>query len=545
MQIFSFKAFVRGLTLAIAFGALTIVMLWPLLSMRQDVVPDSDDAYFTAWRLAWVAHQLPRDPRHLFDANIFHPATNTLAFSDAMLLPATIGAPLAWAGMPISAVHNILIGVAFVSSMWFAFLLVQHLTGSTGAAWIGAITFGFAPYRFAHIGHLELQWLMWMPLSLWLLHRFFGAPTAGKALAVGLAVTAQTLSSIYYGVFLSWYLVVAWLLLFASSQHVRQRALKLTVMMVLPPLLLVALIYGPPYARMRAEQRPRQLPEVREFSATPADFFRVPPDNKLRGTRTPSGPAADERSLYPGALALTLAAAALIGRPRRLPWVYLALAIVSIDAALGMNGLFLPTVQQVVPLATSFRSPARFGALVLLSITVLAGFGAAALLRARPRQAPLILGLATVACLGEYWSAPVGVRPAQNRPTEAQRALSAQPPGTVVLEMPVPRPDALWLYETTHQVRSIHHWQPLINGYSGFAPQEYLRTLELLRGFPDDGSIARLRDLQVRFVVLNRVYYSGDEFAALIAAVSASPAFWPPQSYGAGDDQAVIVELRQ
>ena len=545
MQMFAFKSAVRGLTLAFVFSALTIVMLWPLLSMRQDVLPDSDDAYFTAWRLAWVAHQLPRDPRHLFDANIFYPATNTLAFSDAMLLPAILGIPLTRAGMPISVVHNILLGAAFVSSMWFAFLLVRNLTGSSGAAWIGAITFGFAPYRFAHIGHLELQWLMWMPLSLWLLHRFFGAPTAGKAAAVGLAVTAQTFCSTYYGVFLSWYLAVAWLIFFAMSRAIRRRVLKLTALMVIPPLVMVALVYGPPYARMRAEQGPRNLSEVREFSATPLDFFRVPPDNKLRGTGKPSGPAADERTLYPGALALVLAAAAFIARPRRLPWVYLALTIASIDASLGMNGLFLPIVQQVVPIATSFRSPARFGALVLLSITVLAGFGAAALLRALPHRAALLLVLATVACLGEYWSAPVGVRPALNRPTEAHRALSLQPPGTVVLELPVPRPEALWYYETTHQLRSIHHWQPLINGYSGFAPQEYFRTLEILRGFPDDVSVTRLRELRVRFIVLNRVYYSGEEFAALVEALSASPSFWPPQSYGSGDDQAMIVELKQ
>ena len=29
---------------------------------------------FSMWRLAWIAHALATDPRHLFDANIFHPA---------------------------------------------------------------------------------------------------------------------------------------------------------------------------------------------------------------------------------------------------------------------------------------------------------------------------------------------------------------------------------------------------------------------------------------------------------------------------------------
>jgi hypothetical protein len=535
---------VRAVVGTLAFSALALVMIWPLLSPTRDVLPDSDDAYFSAWRLAWVAHQLPKDPLHLFDANVFYPAGGTLAFSDAMLLPSIVGAPLSWAGVRISLVHNLLLWAALVSSMCLAFLLARELTGSWRAGWMASIIFGLAPYRFAHIGHLELQWIVWMPLSLLLLHRFFNEPTAAKAIGLGFAITAQTFSSIYYGVFLTCYVAVAWLVLFAITKSGRRRVLTLTPLVALP-LLLVVVIYGPVYARTRAEQGPRNLSEVSQFSATPSDFLRVPPHNRLRGRPNNSGPAPDERSLYPGTVALVLAAAALLTRPRRLVWMYLALTFASIDASLGMNGFFFPAIQQLVPLATSFRSPARFGALFLLSVSVLAGFGTAALLRARPRWATALLGVATIVCVGEYWSAPVRVRPGQSTPTEGHRALSYQPAGTVVLEMPVPRPEALWLYETTYQLRSIHHWQPLINGYSGFAPHEYVRTLELLSGFPDAVSVERLRDLQVRFIVLNRVYYSGEEFTALIGALSASPSFWPPQSYGAGDDQLVIVELKK
>jgi hypothetical protein len=141
---------------------------------------------------------------------------------------------------------------------------------------------------------------------------------------------------------------------------------------------------------------------------------------------------------------------------------------------------------------------------------------------------------ATLCCLVEYWSGPVRGRPNLQSPTEAHRFLSSQPAGTVVLEMPVPSNDRLWLYETTYLMRSIHHWQPLVNGYSGFAPEEYRVTLESLRGFPDEPSIERLRTLTVRFVLLNRVYYTGDEFTELIARIARSMAFWPPQALGGG-----------
>ena len=156
----------------------------------------------------------------------------------------------------------------------------------------------------------------------------------------------------------------------------------------------------------------------------------------------------------------------------------------------------------------------------------------------------MIVAIVTLLSVAEFYSSPLGVRANQASPTEAHRWLSYQPAGTVVVEMPVPKNEALWLYETTYLIRSMHHWQPLVNGYSGFAPQEYMRTLETLRGFPDDRSIQRLRELKVRFILLNRVSYSGEEFTDLIARLTGSPAFWPSQSFGDGDDQIIIVELK-
>ena len=83
-------------------------MTWPLGRITDVVIPASDDAHFSIWRLAWVAHQLPADPQHLFDANIFHPAKGTLALSDAMLLVGALGLPFFHAGVNPAIVHNYL-----------------------------------------------------------------------------------------------------------------------------------------------------------------------------------------------------------------------------------------------------------------------------------------------------------------------------------------------------------------------------------------------------------------------------------------------------
>src|SRR5262249_17161675 len=84
--------------LAALFVALTAVMTYPLVWHLGDAVYDAGDPLLNLWVIRWVIHQLPRDPRHLFDANIFAPERHTLAFSETLIAPAVLTAPLAWLG---------------------------------------------------------------------------------------------------------------------------------------------------------------------------------------------------------------------------------------------------------------------------------------------------------------------------------------------------------------------------------------------------------------------------------------------------------------
>jgi hypothetical protein len=160
----------RLVWVSIAFTILGVLMTWPL-ARPELALPDADDSYFSVWRLAWVAHQLSSDPRHLFDANIFYPAKGTLAFSDAMLGLGLVSAPFIWAGAHPTLMHNALLIAAFVSSAVAAYLLCFSITKDSMASAIGGIVFGFAPYRFAHMSHLELQWTTWMPVALLAIRR--------------------------------------------------------------------------------------------------------------------------------------------------------------------------------------------------------------------------------------------------------------------------------------------------------------------------------------------------------------------------------------
>ena len=85
----------RRTALLAVFVALALLHTWPLASAPGSLSRlDNADSALNTWIVAWVSHILPRDPTRLFEAPIFHPEHHALAYSEHLLVPALIGAPL-------------------------------------------------------------------------------------------------------------------------------------------------------------------------------------------------------------------------------------------------------------------------------------------------------------------------------------------------------------------------------------------------------------------------------------------------------------------
>src|SRR4029453_13713612 len=104
-------------------------------------------------------------------ANIFYPERKTLAFTETLLLPGVVAAPLHWVGRAPRLVHNLVLLFGFVVSGAGPALLVRSLTGNVAAAILAGIVFAFIPYRIDHLPHLQLQQTQGLPLALWAFHR--------------------------------------------------------------------------------------------------------------------------------------------------------------------------------------------------------------------------------------------------------------------------------------------------------------------------------------------------------------------------------------
>jgi hypothetical protein len=528
------------------FAALTALMTAPLLWRIADALPDHGDAYFSVWRLAWIAHQLPLAPARLFDANIFSPAQGTLLLSDAMVLLGLAGTLPIQLGVHPVVVHNSLFLLGFVLSGVCAFVLARSLTGETGPSMLAGIIFAFAPYKFGHFGHLELQWACWMALALWAAHRLFDRGLLRHGVLLGLLLALQGYCSLYYLALLIPVLitVLAVLAVLADRRPAlicKRRLIGLSVAAAIAALLLGPYLFA--YFASGSAHLPRSAEEVAEFSASLSSYLHVPPANRVYANLR-SDVEADELSLFPGIVTLGFAALAFRGRRSRVVLAYAAGLLVAFLLSLGPRGGLFAVLRLVLPPLANLRAPARAGVLVLLSLAVLAAFGAREWMsrRARPTAAAG-LAVACLVCLGEYWSVPMQMmRPILRAPL-AYEWLARQPADSVVLTLPMSLPDRVDC-EPLNDYLSIYHWRHLVNGYSGFSPPEYRTTEALLRSFPDQASIRHLRTLSVSYVVLNASLYRPEDYGRLAERLASDPNFGPPLEFRDVLFRAVVFPLR-
>jgi len=500
------------------YTALAAVLTYPQFLHLSDTVHDDGDPLLNTWALAWVAHQLPFAPGHLFDGNIFYPERYTLAFSETLIVPAVIVAPLHWLGVGPLLVHNIVFLSGFIVSGAGVAVLVRSLLrerlesntaasmdseASRSADWAGAIAgivFAFLPYRIDHYPHLQLQQTQFLPFAFWAFHRLLRTGRLRDGVLFGLFTAGQVLSCMYYGLFLVPYMAaVCGTMVLIGRWWSRDRLIGLAVAAA------IAIVLAIPVGRAHAEARKivgeRSTEEVARGSARIVNYLGPPRENLLYGTALK--PFADgERRLFPGFLAIALAAVALWPRRRSRRWSIPVLAyaiglLLAFDLSLGFNGISYRVLYDYVLPFRGLRIPARMGIITGFSLAVLAGFGAHRLVCGRPIVA-LVIGAVMVL---EYASWPLRLRQLPTQPPESYVDLLrdiGDAPAATIFEFPSsPRDNPTYMYFSTF------HWQRLINGYSGFFPQSYARVERTMWTFPDQTSIDALKSRGARYLLVH------------------------------------------
>lgn len=489
---------------------LSVALTWPLAAgLGSTGRVDSGDGRHGVWNVAWVAHALTTNPTTLFDANIFFPNKHALAFSEANLVAGTLAIP-AWVisgGNPYAAYNSVVL-MAFTFAALSAYFLARTVGSSRFGAAIAALIYGYSPYMFAHLPHIQLLMTFGPALSLAMLHRFVDHPTTRRAIGLGLSLTVTGLACAYYGIFIG--LIVTIGVIWFAVLDGRWRSWQYWALSGLAAVVTIACIapFFLPYLGIQDDGFVRRLEDARPYSTTGRAFlasavlvhqWMLPLIGQWRDV------------LFPGflSIALSLVAVGLAVTQRtrerwRMVGFYLLVAVVSYWIAMGPDAGLYTLLYNTLPVFSFLRAPIRMGVLVTLVTGILAAL-ALTWLGARVRAfRPAGLALIAIAVV-ESWVGPLELAKAPEVPAVYERL--ARLPRAGVAEFPFHRGSNERFLNTDYMLMSTFHWQPILNGYSDHFPPDYFTSREALNSFPSRAAIDLMREKGVRWVVVHHDRY--------------------------------------
>ena len=525
----------RTATLAL-FAVLAIVETWPLASDPGHFSRnDNGDTVLNEWTLAWFAHQAPRAPLQLYDANIFHPERDTLAYSESMLVQSAIAAPLLWLGASPVLAYNLVLLAGLALTAWAVTLVMARWTGDWTAGIIAGTLAGFNAHTMSRLPHLQAQHVEFLPFALVALDALFREPRLGHALRLAGWFTLQALTSVYLLVFSAFALVAAALVRPDGWFGAGFRKIGPLVALAAAVAGLALLPFLLPYWHVSRDQGlTRSMVDARWFAASFSDYLTTP--GRIHFALW-SYRFASYTSLFPGMTAIALAARAMWSgvafrdrRARMLIAMGVCGFLLSFGAKLPGYGLLF----RVVPLVEAIRAPVRFGYLAVLAIAMLAGFGAADLKRRlSPRAwAPLVAVVLVLAVI-EPLAAPLYLSSFAGIPSIYDRVASE--PAAVVVELPFPDSRAVF-HNAAFMLNSTRHWKPMLNGYSGFVPGSYHEHFAAIDRFPAPETVAALQKLGVTHLFVHLDAYT----SGMLEDLDRIPAL----TKIARDEQIVLYRLR-
>ena len=159
---------------AIGSVALAVGMTWPLMrDPSRTFASDFWDPSLQAWQVAWSAWTLEHDPGRMWQTNAHFGEVLSFAYSDSLL--GYLPAGLIGSG-PVAAVlrYNILFLLAFALASFGAYVLARQLGAARTGALVSGVGFAYAPWRYAHLSHLNILSIGGIALALAMLARGHG-----------------------------------------------------------------------------------------------------------------------------------------------------------------------------------------------------------------------------------------------------------------------------------------------------------------------------------------------------------------------------------
>ena len=502
---------------AALYAALFLASLYPQSLRPWDTVAYIGDSLDTVYFMAWNAHQVFRDPLHLFDANILHPHRAAMTLAGHRILPGILAAPvIALTDNPILAYNVVLAGAYLLAA-----LAGRRLAGLLGidpvGAWAAGALYAFNTYQVNEAPRADLLFHGFTALALGELMTFLKTGQARRAWHVAVLMILQGLASTY----LLLYGALVLTLVAAGALVARPRAVAPRLARMVPAAAAAAVLFLPivlPHLRSsRVYGFARDAPEGVDLK----HYASTLPTNIVYGEI--GGPVRPQQKgpHFIGFVALALAMLAVF-TPRRMArpegalfspraWVPAAagLAALLVALSLGREAVVFghdlgPGPYRLLHLAVPgfqyIRIPERLGLLAMLFVALLVGQALTFLRGVAPFGAVAALALAVP--LEHLSPLPLTERiPVWGEVPAVYRWLAGDG-ARAVAEVPI-HGEGLIRKEILEEYFSTYHFKPIIHGYVSYPPLLSVLLRRAAAEFPAESSVQALQRVGVDTVVVH------------------------------------------
>lgn len=461
----------------------------------NSLILDRFDGLLITWIINWNVHSLLTSPLNYFNANIFFPYHNTLAFSDYHFLHGLIALPFVTLfGEPLLA-YNINFFFGFVLTGWAMYLLCLQLTKDYRVSLLSGVLFCFSVIHLNYMVHLQL--FSFYPVIFTLLflvkkkYRLY-------CLFFVLSVLNMPLNLFFL------LTIVPIFLLFNRSQIKKTFLATVISCVLIVPFLWPYLSVSKEFAYVRPIQ------DTIHFSLKYFDLWSIGPNSRLE-VLLPSGMGTPA---FLGAVFLFLIL--WMGLTKLKAWFPLLLALIAFILSFGPAfHIFANTVRvgilpaipmpylllyYLVPGFSAFRTPSRWILLTAFALTV------AIALQLKNKVSRTMVAILIVLIIAEI-RMPIDfvtVPNVKQFPAE-QVWLQTNRSDKAIIQFPIynwsDQPE--FGEETLRMYYSTIHYRPMFNGFSGFSPEEWQQQVfSWQKEFPSEKSVNEIKAKDIGLILV-------------------------------------------
>ncbi len=531
------KNILLGFVSIFIFFCLGLCITYPLIFHMGNLAVGLGDELVISWIQNWVIHSLFTNPLHIFEANLYFPYHNTLAYSDLFLTSSLLSIiPLKFIGQPI-VVHNFTLISSLILLGFSIYLLSFYLTKDFLLSVFAGVLVIFSPAVLDKATHLQILAIFWVPLSILLFLIFIKSKKSKYFVISLLFFLAQVYNSFMPGYFIlfSYVIIIVYYWLYNRVQ-IKKIFVKKNIFLFIISLILIIPIAIPYYQVSKEFNYVRDMRDAIHFAIQPEDLFYPSNHTRLKNYlfELPFNKTSQNGEFKPGYLGFIFTL--LTG----LVLVYLITnfkkknLFINAFSSIGLLGFILSlgpalhlgrqTVHwpfpiplpyllfyYVIPGFKGFRNSARWEMLFILCMAIVIALVLQKILKKYSiRTRSIIYIILIIGCVLEFNFPMKFVNvPQKSEFPKVFDWLNETPQSAKVIIMPAYNWNMFYSGdEIMRDYYSTSNFRRTVNGYTGFSPPPWQDLLvNLQNNFPNQESVNLLKKLGINYIVIDKKGY--------------------------------------